>query len=348
MKTVTFQLNGAPQRVEVAPGESVLEVLRERFKLTSLKDACAPQGQCGCCLALVDGHPKTTCSMPADKADGKEIWTLEGVAAEEKRLYADAFQAAAGLQCGFCTPGMVLRIKALTDKGDRLTRPEIAKALDGHLCRCTGYAKIVDAVELIQTAKQGGPAPRVVEDAGVGGRLQRYQGAELTLGTRPFVADLEAPGLLHGAVTLSAHARARVLRIDTSKARALPGVVAVATARDVPGERWVGLVYRDWPVFVAEGEEVRCVGDVLAAVAAESPRIAREAARLVEVEYQPLPPVLDPAEAVEAGAPQVNPRHDNTLSTTRFERGDVDAALAGSAHVVSGTWATQRIEHLFL
>jgi selenium-dependent xanthine dehydrogenase len=348
MKTVTFQLNGAPQRVEVAPGESVLEVLRERFKLTSLKDACAPQGQCGCCLALVDGHPKTTCSMPADKADGKEIWTLEGVAAEEKKLYADAFQAAAGLQCGFCTPGMVLRIKALTDKAATLTRPEIAKALDGHLCRCTGYAKIVDAVELIQVAKQGGPAPQVVEDGGVGGRLQRYQGAELTLGTRPFVADLEAPGLLHGAVTLSPHARARVIRIDTSKARALPGVVAVATARDVPGERWVGLVYRDWPTFVAEGEEVRYVGDVLAAVAAESPRIARQAARLVEVEYQPLPPVLDPVEAVKPGAPRVNPKHDNVLSTTRFARGDVDAALAASAHLVTGTWATQRIEHLFL
>jgi xanthine dehydrogenase molybdenum-binding subunit len=348
MKTVTFQLNGAPQRVEVAPGESVLEVLRERFKLTSLKDACAPQGQCGCCLALVDGNPKTTCSMPADKVEGKEIWTLEGVAAEEKKLYADAFQAAAGLQCGFCTPGFVLRIKALTDKSQRLTRPEIAKALDGHLCRCTGYAKIVDAVELIQAAKQGGPAPLVVEDGGVGGRLQRYQGGDLALGARPFVADLDAPGLLHGAVTLSAHARARVLRIDTTRARALPGVVAVATARDVPGERWVGLIYRDWPVFVAEGEEVRAVGDVLAAVAAENPRIAREAARLVEVEYERLEPVLDPVEAIKPGAPRVNPKHDNTLSTTRFARGDVDAALAASAHVVTGTWATQRIEHLFL
>ena len=132
------------------------------------------------------------------------------------------------------------------------------------------------------------------------------------------------------------------------KALALPGVAAVATAKDVPGDRWVGQIYPDWPCFVAEGEEVRCVGDVLAAVAADTPRIAREAARLVEVEYEPLTPVLDPAEAIKPGAPQVNPMHDNLLSVTRYTRGDVDAALAASAHVVTGVWETQRIEHLFL
>ena len=347
-KTVSFQLNGAPSRAEVQPGQSLLEVLREQFRLTSLKDACAPQGQCGCCLALVDGAPKTTCAIPAEKAEGRSIVTLEGVGGEERSLYSDAFQAAAGLQCGFCTPGLALRIKWLTDQDRLLSRGEIAKALDGHLCRCTGYVKIVDAVELIHAAKRGGERPRPVADGGVGASLQRVQGGELTLGARPFIGDLEAPGLLHGAVVLSPHARARVLRIDTSRARAAPGVAAVATAGDVPGDRWVGIVYRDWPVLVAEGEEVRCVGDVLAVVAADSPRAAREAAALVAVEYEPLPPVLDPAVAVQPGAPRVNPKHDNVLSTTRFARGDVDAALAASAHVVTGTWATQRIEHLFL
>jgi selenium-dependent xanthine dehydrogenase len=348
MKKVTFQLNGAAREVEVGAGQSVLDLLREKYRLISLKDACAPQGQCGCCLALVDGNPKTTCSIAAEKLEGKEIVTLEGVSEAERKLYADAFQAAAGLQCGFCTPGLVLRIKWLTDQDRLLSRGDIAKALDGHLCRCTGYVKIVDAVELIHRAKKGGEAPLPVTDGGVGARLQRYQGAELTLGTRPFIADLDAPGLLHGAVVLSPHARAKVLRIDTSKAKALPGVIAVATAKDVPGDRWVGIVYRDWPVLVAEGEEVRYVGDVLAAVAAEDPRLAREAARLVEVEYEALPPVLDPAQAIQPGAPRVNPKHENVLSVTRIQRGDVEAALAASAHVVTGTWATQRIEHLFL
>ena len=287
--------------------------------------------------------------MRAEQVQGRSIVTLEGVSDNERRLYADAFQAAAGLQCGFCTPGFVLRIKWMTDQGERLTRAEIARLIDGHLCRCTGYVKIIDAIELIQEAKLGGGAlPAIVEDGGVGKSLRRYQGAELALGERPFVVDIDAPGLLHGALVLSPHARAKVQRIDVSKARAAPGVVAVATAADVPGDRWVGQIVPDWPVFVAEGEEARYVGDVLAAVAAETPRLAREAAALVAVEYEPLPPALDPAEAIQPGAPQVNPRHGNVLSTTRYARGDVEAALAASAHVVSGEWRTQRIEHLFL
>jgi selenium-dependent xanthine dehydrogenase len=154
--------------------------------------------------------------------------------------------------------------------------------------------------------------------------------------------------LLHGAVVLSRHARARVRRIDVAKALASPGVVTVATAKDVPGDRWVGLICKDWPCFVAEGEEVRTVADVLAVVAAQSAADARAAAILVEVEYDVLPAVLDPSEAIKAGAPQVNPKHDNVLSVTRISRGDADADLAGSAHVVTGTWRTQRIEQLYL
>ncbi|PKU26633.1 selenium-dependent xanthine dehydrogenase [Telmatospirillum siberiense] len=347
-KTVRFTLNGELREIHVPGDLSLLEVLRERFKLKSLKDGCAPQKECGCCLALIDGLPKVTCSIKVEQVEGRSITTLEGVSGNERQLYADAFQAAAGLQCGFCTPGLVLRIKHLTDQDRPLERDEIARALDGHLCRCTGYVKIIDAVQLINAAKRGGGLPATVEDGGVGSRLKRYQGAELTLGTRPFVNDLEAPGMLYGAVTFSAHARARVLRIDTSKALALPGVVRVATAKDVPGDRWVGQIYKDWPCFVAEGEEVRYVGDVLAAVAAVDRRTARQAAQLVEVEYEVLPPVLDPRRAIEPAAPQVNPKHDNVLSVTEITRGDTKAVLAASAHVVSGTWQTQRIEHLFL
>ncbi len=347
-RTLQFTLNGQAVAVPVRPGESLLEVLRHRLGVTSTKDGCAPQGQCGACLALVDGMAKTACATPAAKVAGRSVVTLEGVSDNERRLYADAFQAAAGLQCGFCTPGLVLRIKHLTDSEAEPSRETIAKALDGHLCRCTGYVKIIDAVELIAKAKRGGTLPAPTVEGGVGARLARYQGAELALGERPFIDDLAVPGLLHGAVVLSPVARGRVVRIDTEKARALPGVVAVATAADVPGERWYGLIYKDWPGFVAEGEEVRCVGDVLAAIAAEEPHIAREAAKLVTVEIEPLPPVLDPAEAIKPGAPRINPQHENILSVTEFARGDVEAALKASAHVVSGTWATQRIEHLFL
>ncbi len=348
MKTFSFHLNGERRQVQAWPDEPLIDVLRDSLKIKSVKAGCGPQRECGSCLALIDGSPKVTCSVRVEQAEGRSILTLEGVSDNERKLYADAFQAAAGLQCGFCTPGLVLRIKWMTDQGRELTRAEIARVLDGHLCRCTGYVKIIDAVELIQAAKQGGALPTVIDNGGVGQRLQRYQGGELALGTRPFVADIDVPGMLYGAVVLSPHARARVIRIDTTKALAVPGVAAVATANDVPGNRWVGQIHQDWPCFVAEGEEVRYVGDVVAAVAAETPRIAREAARLVAVEYEVLTPVLDPAEAIEQGAPQVNPMHENVLSVTRYARGDVQAALAASAHVVTGAWATQRIEHLFL
>ena len=349
MKTIQFKLNGEARQFEAWPDQLFVEALRETFKIRSVKAGCSPQRECGSCLMLLDGQPKLACAVRAEQVQGRSVMTLEGVSDNERRLYADAFQAAAGLQCGFCTPGLVLRIKWMTDQGERFKRAEIARLIDGHLCRCTGYKKIIDAVELIQDAKLGGAAlPAIVVDGGVGTSLRRYQSAELALGERPFVADIEAPGLIYGAVVLSAHARARIVRIDVSKALALAGVAAVATAADVPGDRWVGQIHADWPVFVAEGEEARYVGDVLAAVAADTPRRAREAAALVEVEYEPLPPVLDPAEAIRPGAPQVNPRHDNVLSVTRYARGDVEAALAASAHVVSGEWTTQRIEHLFL
>lgn len=348
MREIQFTLNGQPRRVEIVPGESLLEVLRHRCGILSVKDGCAPQGQCGCCLALVDGAPKTTCAVAAETVDGRHVLTLEGVSDEERSLTARAFAAAAGVQCGFCIPGIAMRAKWLLDRQPSPSRREIARAIDGNLCRCTGYVKIVDAIELLARARQGEPLPPLREDGGVGASLSKYQGEAHALGLHHYVADLEAPGLLHGALVLSAHPRARVRRIDTARAAALPGVARVVTAADVPGQRWYGLLYADWPGFVAEGEEVRCVGDVIAAVAAEDERTARAAAALVEVDYEPLPPVLDPEAALAPGAPRVNPQHDNLLSHSVIRRGDVDAALAASAHVVSGTWHTQRIEHLFL
>ncbi|MBI4542836.1 MAG: selenium-dependent xanthine dehydrogenase [Gemmatimonadetes bacterium] len=345
---IRFTLNGQPREVTPLPGESLLETLRERCGIISLKDGCQPQGQCGCCLALIDGHPKVTCAMAADAAHGKEILTLEGLAADERDLISRAFAAATGLQCGFCIPGIALRAKHLIARHPRPSREEIARGIDVHLCRCTGYVKIVDAIELIARAKRGEAIPEPCSDGRVGRSLARYEAGPNVMGDSPYVDDLVRPGMLHGAVVLSPHARARVLSINTARARAHPGVVAVATARDVPGERWYGLIYDDWPGFVAEGEEARCVGDVLAAVAAVDRRIAREAARLVEVSYEVLPPVLDPAEAIQPGAPRVNPRHENLLSRSVIRRGDAEAALAASAHTVSGTWSTQRVEHLYL
>ena len=344
---IQFVLNGTTVRVEPRDGESLLETLRERCGIRSLKDGCAPQGQCGCCLALVDGHAKVTCAMSAASAEGRDVTTLEGLCEADRDLFSRAFVAAAGVQCGFCIPGIALRAKYLLDRHPNPSRGEIAKAIDVHLCRCTGYRKIVDAIELMARGRRGEPFP-MPQDGGVGASLARYDAVRTALGERPYVDDLVQPGLLHGAVALSPHARALVKRIDVARARAHPGVVAVVTATDVPGERWYGLIERDWPGLVAEGEEVRCVGDVLAAVAATDRHAARAAAALVDVEYEVRVPVLDPDAALADGAPRVNPSHPNLLSRSVIRRGDAEAALAASEHVVRGTWQTQRIEHLFL
>ena len=345
---VRFVLNGTPREVHPRPGESLLETLRERCGILSLKDGCSPQGQCGCCLALVDGNPKVTCAMPVTAADGTSITTVDGLPQDDRDLLARCFLAAAAVQCGFCIPGIALRARHLVDRNPSPSQADIARAIDVHLCRCTGYVNIIDAIERDARARRGEGMPEVCEDGGVGQRLVRYQAARTVLGERPYVADMVRPGMLHGAVVLSPHARARVRRIDTSRARSMPGVHAIATAADVPGNRWYGLLYDDWPGFVAEGEESRCVGDVLAAVAAVDRHTARTAAQLVDVEYEPLTPVLDPVDALREGAPQINPAHPNLLSESVIRRGDADAALASSAHVVSGTWQTQRIEHLYL
>jgi selenium-dependent xanthine dehydrogenase len=346
--TVRFTLNGRPCEIEPAPRESLLDALRERCGVTSIKDGCQPQGQCGCCLALIDGRPLVTCAFEAVRAEGREVLTLEGLTAAERAVIGSAFAEAGAVQCGFCIPGIALRAKHLLDRQQSPSRDEIARALDGHLCRCTGYAQVVEAVELMARAWRGGAMAKPAADGGVGKPLARYQALEQALGGRPYVADLQRPRLLHGALVFSAHPRARVVSIDKSRARAVSGVKAVVTAENVPGERWYGLLHDDWPGFVAEGEEVRCIGDVLAAVAADDPRIAREAAALVEVKYEPLPPVLDPEAALAPGAPQVNPTHPNLLSRSVIRRGDAATELKRSRHVVSGSWRTQRIEHLFL
>jgi aldehyde oxidoreductase len=189
---------------------------------------------------------------------------------------------------------------------------------------------------------QGGAGGR-----GRGPSAERYGGVPLALGERPFIADMKLRGMLHAAVVLSEHPRAPVLAIDAAPALALPGVVRVLTAPDVPGDRRVGLVVKDWPVLVAEGESTRCVGDVLAVVVADSQRRARRAARAVRIDYEVLPPVTDPFTALEPGAAKVHPG-GNLLEVCAYARGDVDAALSTAAQVVRERFVTQRIEHAFL
>ncbi|MDF1661934.1 MAG: 2Fe-2S iron-sulfur cluster-binding protein, partial [Planctomycetota bacterium] len=246
MNEIEFTLNNQTKSVCARDDESLLETLRERCDIISTKDGCQPQGQCGCCLAIIDGQAKVTCAMPASKIAGKDVLTLEGLSEEERDLTARAFVAAAGLQCGYCIPGIALRAKHILDNNPKPSRDDISKALDVHLCRCTGYIKIVDAIELMGEVRRGErELPELCTDGKVGASLARYRGLALAMGDRPYVADMRVPNMLHGAILQSPHPRAKVVKIDTSKAEAYPGVTAVATAKDVPGERYYGLIYKD-------------------------------------------------------------------------------------------------------
>jgi len=342
-----FTLNGLPVTADPGEERSILELLREDFGLRSVKDGCAPEGSCGACTVIVDGRAVVSCAQKATRVEGKHVVTQEGLSDDERRLWAESFVAAGASQCGFCSPGIVMKSEALLQKKRSPSREEIARALLGNLCRCTGYTKVLDAVELVAAAHRGEPRANVNGDARVGARAPRYQGVELALGDLPYVGDMEAPGMLHGALRFSDHPRARVLRIDTTRAEAHAGVVAVATASDVPGERVQGVLTRDWRQLVAQGETTSYVGDVIAVVAAETRHAAREAAVLVEVEYEALDPITDPFEALADDAPLLH-IGGNVLSVSSVRRGHVDAALADAAHVVTETYRTQAIEHAFL
>ena len=344
---VSLTLNGTPRTVEMHDGATLLEAIREGCGVTSPKDGCSPTGQCGCCTVLVDGMAKVACAMPAENAEGRAIVTLEGVDERERQIYARAFALTGGLQCGFCIPGIVVRAKAMLAREPRPSRDAIAKGLGAHLCRCTGYVKIIDAIDLAARVFDGESFPEPDFSGRVGTSMPRYQAEELSLGDRGYIDDMTLPGMLHGAVLLSPHPRARVEKIDLAAALAIPGVRSIATADDVPGQRFQGLIYPDWPGFVAVGEETRYVGDVIAAVAADTREIARRAVRAIAVDYAILEPVTSPEAALAPGAPKIHAK-GNLLSKSSTRRGDVDAALQQSAHVVEGTWRTQFIEHAFL
>jgi xanthine dehydrogenase molybdenum-binding subunit len=327
----------------------------------------------------VDGRPVLACLRKPEQMEGHNVVTLEGTPEEMRRVLSEAFVLEGGVQCGFCIPGILVRASSLLRQGCTDDREAVAKALNGHLCRCTGYARIIDAIQTAGEAWNNGGSIKNKEPRrhfyfgeefgarrnpafareghangnGVGRSSLRYRGIDQALGEKPFVDDMRVPGMLHASPVLSAHPRAKVRVIHTSAALAMPGIVKIFTAGDVPGERGTGLNVPDLPVFVAVGETTCNVGDFLALVVADSAFHARQAAEKVDVDYEVLPPVTNPFVALEPGAPQVHAPGNlhvsgNLIETTAFARGDVDAALASATHVVEQTFSTQPIEPAFL
>jgi xanthine dehydrogenase molybdenum-binding subunit len=344
---IRLTLNGRQVEADPDPNRSLLSVLREDFGCISLKNGCEPQASCGCCTLLIDGKPRLCCTMKASQVAGKDVVTLEGLPEQARRNIADSFVSCGGVQCGFCIPGMAMRGHSIVNQNPSPTREQIAHELRAHLCRCTGYVKIVDAIEQLARVRRGEPERPIDGSGRIGTSMQRFNGRDLVLGDFKYIDDITVEGSLFAAMRFSDHPRARVKSIDARPALEVAGVERVLTAADVPGNVMVGLIAKDWPILVAPGQETRCMGDVLAIVVAADQRTARRAAELIAVDYEVLPPITDPREALRPDAPKIHPG-GNLLSKSAIHRGDAEAALARSAHVVSDTFHTQRIEHMFL
>ena len=346
---IQFTVNGQPSAI-TGDHPHLLSALRDELDITSPKDGCSPSGQCGCCTVLIDGKAVVACQQSVDACEGREITTLEGLPESERQQFADAFAACGGLQCGFCIPGIVMRAHyQISKKGSSLTRESMAPHLGAHLCRCTGYVKILDAIEAVA---HGTPVEPPTVKSGVGARGMKYEAHPLTLGDRPYIDDIRVPGMLHAALHLTDHTRAGINNIDVANAIAAPGVVSVLTAADIPGELRSGLIHKDWPLMIPEGGTTSFGGDVLAVVVADTREHARAAAELIEVEYTVHSPVTDAKAALASDSPiAVWGTDSNVLSVSAYQRDvgvSIEDALASSAHVVSETFTTQRIEHAFL
>ncbi len=343
-----FWLNGELKQYDDDPELPLLTYLRLHEDIISPKDGCAPQAACGCCAVDLNGKAVLACVTSMKKAAGGRVTTIEGLGDYRQNVFANAFVSKGGVQCGFCIPGMVIQANALINKNSQPTRDDVAKALTPHLCRCTGYKKIIDAVICAADAiRKEEEVPPPQPDGRVGARHPKYQAANLVLGRHRYVADIFLPGMAYGALRFSDHPRARVLSIDTSEAAAMPGVRRVFTAADVPGERFIGLIRQDWPLMIAVGEETRYIGDVLAGVVADTEAQARAAAERVRVEYDVLEPIIDPHKALLSDSPPIHPA-GNLLSRTTVKRGNLEAAEARSAHVAHGIYQTQFIEHGYM
>jgi len=347
---VRFILNGQATIFEGNPEIPLLKFLRNTQNITSVKDGCSCQGVCGACMVEINGEAKLSCLTPLKKLENAKINTLEGLPENVRDIMAKAFVEKGAVQCGFCTPGFLMRTNILLQKNPTPTRDEIKQALTLNLCRCTGYVKIIDAIhEAAQRLQQQQPSINTTLSGHVGTSYPKYEAYEMAVGKRLFVNDLKFDGLLHGALYFSDHAKATVLEIDISKALKLKGVVRIITAKDIPGNRFVGLIFKDWPLMIKPGETTRYIGDVLAGVVAETEDIAREAVKLIKVTYEVLKPVTDPHEAIKPRALKVHPEKDNLLETCRVYRGgSADEILTGSDFVAKGKYQTQRIEHAFL
>ena len=343
MATV-FTVNG--KQVTAEREQRLLRFLRDELRLTSVKDGCS-EGACGTCTVLIDGKPTKACVPMTGKLAGKSVVTVEGLSDWEKQVYTYAFGAAGAVQCGFCIPGMVISAKALLGENPDPSREEAAYAIRNNICRCTGYVKIIDGILLAAECFREGRLPEAEQDWRPGSRVCRVDAAEKVIGTGQYPDDIYMDGMLYGSAVRSRYPRARVLAIHTEAAKALPGVACVLTAADIPGSNKVGHLKRDWDTMIAVGDITHYLGDAICLVAAETPELLEQAKALVEVEYEELPAVHSPREAILPDAPLVH-RDGNLLAHKHIQRGNPAEAIAKAKYMLTERFSTPWTEHAFL
>ncbi len=351
---VNFTLNGNTTAYAGDVEMTLIRYLREEEGLTAVKDGCSGQAACGACLVEVNGTARLSCTLKMKTLEGAEVVTPEGIPEPIREIIARAFIRKGAIQCGFCTPGLIMRTKILFSKGIIPTSAEIRKAIHPHLCRCTGYQKIVEAImESLKLLGQGHDKKegRIKQgfNSGIGISYPKFGAFETAIGSREFVDDMRFPGMLHGALRFSDHPRAKILKIDVTEASKISGVVRIVTSDDIPGNRFTGLVFSDWPLMRAVGETTCYLGDVLAGVVARDEATAREAARLIKIDYEVLPPVTEVLSAMNDQPARVHTGVSNLLEKCVIRRGkQLQRVFSESGFVVSDRYETQRVEHAFL
>ncbi|MFZ4465309.1 MAG: molybdopterin cofactor-binding domain-containing protein, partial [Bacteroidales bacterium] len=346
---ISWILNGQPLKFSGDPEMSLLGFLRNEKHITSAKDACSGQGACGACTVEIDGKPKLACRVKMKEIGQSEVITTEGLPEKIRQLIGETFASKGAVQCGFCTPGFIMRMHHLIENKPFASREEIKKAVSPNLCRCTGYVKIVDAIESalqqIREEKRIIPAEITAE---IGQSFPKYEAVATALGERKFVDDMHFEGMLHGALLFSPHPKALIKSIDVSEAEKLAGVKAIFTSKNIPGDKFTGLIFSDWPLMIGPGETTRYIGDVLALVIAETEETARKSLSFIKIDLEELSPVTDMHQALAEDAVQVHPDRPNLLERCKIQSGNISEAFDNAVFISSGIFETQRIEHAFL
>ena len=348
----TFTVNG--ETITTTKNKSLLRFLRDDLHLLSVKDGCS-QGACGTCTVVIDGVATRGCIMNTKRAQGKVIETVEGLSHDEQEAFVYAFGAVGAVQCGFCIPGMVMSGAALIRRNPNPTEAEVKEAIKNNICRCTGYKKIIEgilkAARILRGEEQIDPDLERGDNYGVGSKAFRVDVRAKVLGYGKYpddVTDADYPDMAYGSCVRSKYPRARVVKIDTTEAEALPGVIGVLKAEDVPVNK-VGHIQQDWDVFIPEGSNTRYLGDALCMVVAEDEETLEAAKKLVKVEYEELPVVRNIEEAAAEGAPLVHTEAESNLCQSRhITRGNVQDALKNFAHIITKHFSTPFTEHAFL